>query len=285
MKKILFVIFSACLFFLLSLNVNASTLIDFKESSSGKIDTTLTFEEGFVGGIDIKVKVSGNVSLEDVVWDKGLSSKYTKKFSYKDGVINLIVTTGKNTNNLVDRNGLLKLGTLVFSGDDKFTLTLDKITIVDANYDSKVLSTLETSKNNSFSIENTSKEEDKKPEEDNKDDENTSSGGSSTSGNTSSTNTNTNSESNSSNVTSNGTTNNNSNQSSSLEEDFKDEDHTSDEENEVSNDKESNEKEDTKKVSKDETRIFFTVTFVLICMILVAAFIYARRCNKLKENN
>lgn len=154
MKKIILFSLSIFLFLFGISSVKASTLLNVTEVNNGNINTSLNFEEGYVGGIDITLKVSGNVSLSSINWDTSILSNYTKKYSYDEvnHTIRIIVTTGNQTRNLANKDGLVSIGTLVFNGNDKSNYTIDitSLTYIDANYTSIVKSDLAVGGTNSF---------------------------------------------------------------------------------------------------------------------------------------
>ena len=90
-------------------SVKAATKMVFDETSNGNIKTSIHFEDGFVGGIDITLKYSGNVKYKQINLDSGLTKKeYTQNVTHdeKNKTINIKVTTGgvSNKNNLLNIN-------------------------------------------------------------------------------------------------------------------------------------------------------------------------------------
>ena len=147
-KKILFVITLMVSIFSFSSSVLALTKINFKETGNGQINTTLHFEEGFVGGIDITLKVKGNVSVQDFKFaDKIVSSKYDSEYVYDKDKNTLIirVTTGGigSSHNLLNNKKELELGTIDFTSSDKadvvYELEETAFKIVGNNWESQVI--------------------------------------------------------------------------------------------------------------------------------------------------
>ena len=70
MRKIITYLITLAIFILFPLTfTKAATKVEFREVSNGVIDTTIHFEEGFVGGIDLSLKVSDNVSIKDFTFN------------------------------------------------------------------------------------------------------------------------------------------------------------------------------------------------------------------------
>ncbi len=155
MKRIIWVIFGTVLFLSGISHIDAKTVIE-PTSSQGNVALNLSFEEGYVGGIDLTLKVNGAVSLSKVNWSSVIASNYTKHYSYDEstGTLRLIVTTGNQKHNLVDKKGNVGLGTLSFKSNGKtnYTISATALTIVDATYQSIVKKDLET-KSNQFVID------------------------------------------------------------------------------------------------------------------------------------
>jgi len=154
MKKIVWFSLSVFLFLFGISHVKAATLLSLLEASNGNISTSLNFEEGYVGGIDVTLKVSGNVSLSSISWDSSITSNYTKKYSYDNTnqTIRIIITTGNQTRNLANKDGVVSIGTLVFNGNDKtdYTIDITSLTYIDANYISKIKTDYAINSDNSF---------------------------------------------------------------------------------------------------------------------------------------
>lgn len=133
------------LLFLPLIEVEAKTLVTQKQTSVG-IHTELLFEEGFVGGVDLTLKIEGNVELKNIVWSSNLNN-YTKNYIYnkENQTIRIFITTGKNTLNLVDKKKVLDVGDLVITGEESSTYSFNgsNITIIDASYQSKEKNDLE----------------------------------------------------------------------------------------------------------------------------------------------
>ena len=130
------------------ISVSALTEINFEEKDNGRINTKLHFEEGFVGGIDITIKIDGDVSVKDFEFsNKIVSNKYGYEYKYDEtkNTLNIIVTTGGigTKHNLLNSNKELELGQIVLtstaSDDVKYKLSESSFKIVDNNWSSKVI--------------------------------------------------------------------------------------------------------------------------------------------------
>ena len=126
-------------------SVKALTKINFNEEANGKINTTLHFEEGFVGGIDITFKINGDVNVKSFDFsDKIKNSKYETKYEFKptEKVLKVYVSTGGigTSHNLLNEKKELALGTIVFDSDSKndvtYKLSETKFDIIDNNWNS-----------------------------------------------------------------------------------------------------------------------------------------------------
>lgn len=146
-KLLLAIVFLFGIFFPFT-SVEALTKINFIEKGNGQIDTTLHFEEGFVGAIDVTFNVSGNVYVKDFQFsDKISSNNYGKEYKYnKDKhTLTVRVTTGGTgtSHNLLNSKKELVLGTINFASsakdDVKYKLSETTFKIVDNNWKSKTI--------------------------------------------------------------------------------------------------------------------------------------------------
>ncbi len=127
-KKLLLVITLLTSIFFFSFSAQALTKINFQEKSNGHIDTTLHFEEGFVGGIDITFNITGNVKVKEFSFsDKITSGNYNKEYEYdqKNNSLVVRVTTGGigASHNLLNDKKELVLGTIVLESSEKEDVT------------------------------------------------------------------------------------------------------------------------------------------------------------------
>ena len=133
-KKLLFIILPLFML-LLPFNTNAITKINFNETSNGVINTTIHFDEGFVGGLDVVFKVSDNVKVKNFEFNSAYKS-YTKKYSYDavNHTLRIIVTTGGigSSHNLLNSKRELTLGKITFETSYKTSVdySLDKISLM-----------------------------------------------------------------------------------------------------------------------------------------------------------
>ena len=149
MKKVmLFVITLIVSMFSFSSSVLALTKINFKETGNGQINMALHFEEGFVGGIDITLKIKGNVNVKNFRFaDKIVSGNYDSEYKYdkEKNVLSIQVTTGGigASHNLLNDKKELVLGTIEFTSSEKnnvnYTLEETAFKIVGNSWDSQVI--------------------------------------------------------------------------------------------------------------------------------------------------
>lgn len=151
MKKILLAIIIPLFFFGLS-NIKASTTLQTKQVENGIIDVSITFDAGYVGGIQAVIPINGNVVLESVTWEKTLSDSYTKRYTYQNNILSIILTTGDTSKNLLDKNRTLHIGTFRLKNNTQsnqnYQFTLKSLTMIDATYKSLVLNAIQTQENN-----------------------------------------------------------------------------------------------------------------------------------------
>lgn len=133
-KKLLFIILPLFML-LLPFNTKAITKVNFNETSNGVINTTIHFDEGFVGGLDVVFKVSDNVKVKNFEFNSAYKS-YTKKYSYDsvNHTLRIIVTTGGigSSHNLLNSKRELTLGKITFETSSKTSVdySLDKISLM-----------------------------------------------------------------------------------------------------------------------------------------------------------
>ncbi len=138
MKKGLLLGFSFLFLLFGSSTCYAKTFVKTNAQTDNKVEVLLAFEEGYVGGIDLTVKVDGAVFLSGLDFDSHILNSYTKRYIYDSGnnTVRIIITTGSPKENLVDKDGYMRLGTLSFSGSEitSYKLIAKTLTIVDAKY-------------------------------------------------------------------------------------------------------------------------------------------------------
>ncbi len=260
-------------------SVNAATKLTFHEEGNGNIKSVLHFEDGFIGGLDITLKVDGNINFQKMNLDSKLtSSNFTTKTSYDDKTkeLNIVVVTGGvgTSHNLLNIDKDLVLGNILFDTSSKkdisYTIQCGSLTTLDNAWKSHEI-TPEVEKNNfTYKInssenqeeDTSSKEEssstDKNKEQDKEKEENK---------NTSTTNKNTSTTTTNNNASSNTTTENNNtinNDANTNETDVSKEDEVenkTDEKNEIL---EENEQEETKTFNLKYILISFAVALLLV---------------------
>ena len=141
MKKVLTYLILFIGFVLLPFtSVSALTKVSFNEISNGEVKTTLNFEEGFIGGIDVTLKVSGNVNLEDIKLADGLE-KYTTSIKKNKNTVNIIITSGgvDSTHNLLNIKRELVLGNIIVNSKEStsYKIELTNLKIIDNSWNTK----------------------------------------------------------------------------------------------------------------------------------------------------
>lgn len=156
MRKLLWGTVSVVLFLFGISHIEAKTLFQPTSSKNGNVQINLKFEEGYVGGIDLILELSEEVVLTNVNWDSSILNSYTKRYHFDptNHTVRIIITTGDQTKNLVDKNGMMRIGTLVLKSRDGktiyYTVDIDSLTMVNATYSSIVKKDLELSGKNQF---------------------------------------------------------------------------------------------------------------------------------------
>ncbi len=136
MKKKLIFILTLTLFMIFpTISSKAATKINFTEASNGIVNTTIQFEEGFVGGVDVVFKVSDTVKVKNFEFNSEFK-KYTKKYSYDsiNHTLRVIVTSGGigQAHNLLNSKKVLTLGKIDFetSSNKSVDYSLDKVSLM-----------------------------------------------------------------------------------------------------------------------------------------------------------
>lgn len=159
MKRLLWISFSIVLFLSGISKIKADTILEPVSNKNGNVEINLDFEEGYVGAIDLTLKVSSNVKVTGVNWDTSLSTSYTKRYTYDEinHVVKIYLATGNNTKNLVDKTGKLKVGNLTVKSANgetvNYTVEATSLSIVDANYASIAKTDLKIGGNNQFTYQ------------------------------------------------------------------------------------------------------------------------------------
>lgn len=303
-KKILttIVIFIISMFISLT-SVNAATKLVFSENSNGNIKTSLHFEDGFVGGFDITLKVNGNVKFKEVNLDSSIKKdNYTTNTSYdeKNKTIHVVVTTGGvgTSHNLLNVNKELVLGNILFeaasNSNATYSIECNSLTTLDNAWKSQKI-TPEFDTNQQFTYKVTTQNEDKN-------DDNDSSKDNESSGNNETNNNGSHNSENSSNGSSNnsgsnnsgnnqGETNNNTDDNddvNSSEDNKGDEEDTDSDNTDVDNntDTDDTKKDTDKKNDKDKDSEFDSSKIVSIIMGIALVAIAAVICViVIKKNN
>jgi len=138
MKKRFLVFLCFFLFLSFASSVEAKTVVEPKQKSNGNITLPFSFEEGYVGGLSVTVKINGSVTVKSFTWNSEFPKTYTKHYSYdkNSNTLKIYIATGSNEKNLVDKKGNVS-----------FSFSITNLTIVDASYASIAKDDLEVVKN------------------------------------------------------------------------------------------------------------------------------------------
>lgn len=304
MKKILTMIalFIASAFLTIS-SAQAATRITFNESSNGNVNTTLYFDSGFVGGIDLKLKINGNVDYKSFNLNSNITNKkYTTKADYddKNNTLNILIVTGGvgTSYNLLNNKKELALGTLVVSSNSKndvsYTIECTGLTVLDNTWSSSTPSFEEVDNKLTYTASKEDEEHkedesqnnpDNKPNEDNNNNDTNDSQETNTDNNLSGGTTNNNTSSNGNNATS---SNDKDTAKDDKDDDEKDKDDKEDKED-ITNKTEDNDKvitnEEENKPSEDKqiSKLWFIIPIVAI--VVAIAIVYVISKKRKKPNN
>ena len=177
MKKIILYIITITLIMLFPITSKALTKVNLTEDGNGKLNTTMHFEEGFVGGIDLKLKVKGNVTVKNVSFSNKIKeNSFTTNYEYNDKnkTLRIIIVTGGigSNHNLLNSKKELALGTITLNTsskeNEKYSIDIDSLKVLENNFNAKDIENI-TLDDNKFTY--IVKKEESKTEEDKKDDE------------------------------------------------------------------------------------------------------------------
>ena len=171
MKKITYIIITLMLV-LAPLKALAASRITLTEKENGVIDTKLHFDDGFIGGLDLNITLSDNVKVTKFDFNKDFAkNKYTTEYTYKDGTLNIKITTGGK--NLLNEKKQLNLGTINLStNSDKsvsYAINVNNMKVIDINLKSYELekNAIVVNGQNIFTYEVANKDEQTEDKDDN----------------------------------------------------------------------------------------------------------------------
>ena len=140
MKKLrYYLIFVVIILFPLTFT-KALTKVEFKEVSNGVIDTTIHFDEGFVGGLDLVLGLSDNIDVKNFTFNNNFKN-FTTNTNINNHTLTIKVTTGGigTEHNLLNSNKELYLGriNLVTSlrQSTEYTFKVQSIKIIGNNWE------------------------------------------------------------------------------------------------------------------------------------------------------
>ncbi len=138
MKRVKILVLIILGFFLSITQVNAETL-NRNAVSNGKVELSITSNQGYVGALDATIKITGEVSLSKIDWDSSLSNVAMKEYNYDQNknTVRILLVTKNKEQNLLDEHGNLKIGILEFTGKEttKYHMELTNLSVT--NFDLK----------------------------------------------------------------------------------------------------------------------------------------------------
>lgn len=158
-------------------SADASTKLVFKEASNGNVNTSIHFEAGFIGGIDITLKLEGNVKYKSFDLNKNLANKGFVNTSYDENThsVKIVVVTGGigTSYNLLNNQKQLDLGKLVVenvaNSDTNYSVTCSNLTVLDNSWNSLQITPELENNNLTYTV---AKQDDKDNNDDNKGNDN-----------------------------------------------------------------------------------------------------------------
>lgn len=159
MKRLLWISFGIVLFLSGIPAGKADTILEPTSNKNGNVEIKLNFEEGYVGAIDLTLQVSSNVKVTGINWNTSLSSSYTKRYIYDEinHIVKIYLATGNNTKNLVNKDGVLEVGSLTVKSENgetaNYSVDIKSLSYVDANYASIAKNDLKIGGNNQFTYQ------------------------------------------------------------------------------------------------------------------------------------
>ncbi len=180
MKRLTY-IFTILSFLLFPLSVFATTKVELKQVSNNEINTVIHFEDGFIGGIDLTLKLDKNIKVTNFKFNNSLSDKFTKEYDYKNNTLNIKITTGgvDKKHNLVNEKKELNVGSIFVEAttNTDYKIEAKILTVINNSLNSATINDLTTPTNEfTYKLSNTSsstsKEENKDTETQDKDSSN-----------------------------------------------------------------------------------------------------------------
>ncbi len=154
MKKIITSLLITTLILLHPFQTNAATLYR-TSGGNGEVELIVTADTGYVGAMDVNLKLTGNVSLEKVEWNRGLEEKYIKKYTYDkaNNMIRIYLATGDAKKNLADADGNVRIGKIKVVAQKEsttFNVELNKLSVTDMDYQTVTKENLTTDGDKDF---------------------------------------------------------------------------------------------------------------------------------------
>ena len=122
---------------------------------NGMVQLELALEEGYVGAVDVTLKLKGNVTLKAIDWDSKIPSNYVREYTYdeKTGIIRVYIATGDNAKNLVQSNGRIAIGILNVTAKENntsFAVEATKLILTNMEYETVTKNNITGAGDNQF---------------------------------------------------------------------------------------------------------------------------------------
>ncbi len=175
MKKLTYIL-TTITFMLFPLLASATTNVNLTPVSNGRqIDTIIHFEEGFVGGLDLSLKLDGNVTFDKFNFNNEFAkNNYTTNYKYDSSkhILTIKVTTGgiNTKHNLLNKDKEVNIGKIILSNKSNestsYKLDTTSLTIIDNSWKSVNLEEINTpTKEFTYQISTSSSKDDNNSED------------------------------------------------------------------------------------------------------------------------
>ncbi len=151
-KIILILVVAVALFLNGAITAMASTL-HCESKANGEVEIKLSIDTGYINALDTTVELSGDVKLEQIIWDESLSNEYVKKYTYQGNTIRIYIATGDISKNLVSSDGTVHIGTLKVKADKdntSYDIKMTKLNIANMDYQSTKVDNVITGEHQAF---------------------------------------------------------------------------------------------------------------------------------------
>ncbi len=147
-KKLIWLILLSLITLFPLTSVKALTKVKFDETANGNINTSINFEEGFVGGIDLVFQVSNSVGVKSFEFNKEyVKNDYTTDYKYDANkhTLTIKITTGGigAEHNILNSKKELNLGKIIFetssSKNVEYSLSILSLKYLDNTWKSETV--------------------------------------------------------------------------------------------------------------------------------------------------